>query len=49
MPARSVGILLVQSSWGVWRYPENVGEVIVHVFFLSVSNEYKSIKNDLYG
>ena len=28
----SVGILLVQSSLGVWRYPENVGEVIVHVF-----------------
>jgi len=31
----SVGTLLVQSSLGVWRYPENVGEVIVHVFLFS--------------
>ena len=27
----SVGTLLVQSSLGVWRYLENVDEVIVHV------------------
>ena len=35
MPTLSVGTLLVQSSLGVWRYPENVGEVIVHVFLFS--------------
>ena len=43
MPTLSVGTLLVQSSLGVWRYPENVDEVIVHVFlfvYIQITKNY---------
>ena len=42
-----VGILLVQCSLGVWRYLENVGEVIVHAFSFCMF-QTKTTKNIIY-
>ena len=39
MPALSVGRLLVKAVWVICRYPENVDEVIVHVFlYIKLNN-----------